>query len=339
MATLSVNNPTLVDIAKRLDPDGSIPDIAMLLSQTNEILEDCVFIEGNLPTGHRVTIQTGLPKVYYRILNQGTPPSKATTAQVDEACSMLEARSEIDVKAAKLNGNRESFRLSEDRMFLESMNQTQAETLFYGNSKVDKTKHTGFAPRYSDKSAGNGANILDAGGTGSDNTSIWLVTWGENTVFCPYPEGSMAGLESKDLGEQTVHKADGTRLQALETVYNWDSGLVVKDWRYVVRIANIDVSDLKTTTGTQAATAATNIINLMEESIDLIPSMDMGKTCFYTNRTVRSGIRKLAREMASNVLSVESGFNQFGRPHKTMSFQEVTLRKCDQILNTEAQVT
>ena len=122
-ATLSTGALTLLDWAKRLDPDGKVPTIVEMLGQTNEILEDMVFREGNLPTGHRTTIRTGLPVVYWRMLNQGVPPSKSTTAQVDEQAGMLEAWSEVDKDLALLNGNVSAFRLSEAKAFLEAMNQ------------------------------------------------------------------------------------------------------------------------------------------------------------------------------------------------------------------------
>ena len=134
MATpLSTNALTLADWAKRQDPDGKVPVVAELLSQSNEILEDAVFMEGNLPTGHRVVIRTGLPTVYWRSINQGVPRSKSTTAQVDESCGMLEAYAAVDRDLAMLNGNTAQFRLSEDTAFLEAMNQTQAGTMFYGH--------------------------------------------------------------------------------------------------------------------------------------------------------------------------------------------------------------
>lgn len=148
MAILNVNQLSLADWAKRLDPDGkSVAPVVEMLSQTNEILEDAVFVEGNLPTGHRLTIRTGLPAVYYRLINQGTPSSKSTTAQVDEACGILEARSHIDVLLANLNGNTAAFRLSEDQAFIEAMNQTMAGAMFYGNPAVDPRQFLGFAPR------------------------------------------------------------------------------------------------------------------------------------------------------------------------------------------------
>ena len=339
MATLSTSNLTLADWAKRSDPDGRVPIVAELLSQSNEILDDCVFKEGNLPTGERVIIRTGLPSVYFRALNQGIPGSKSTTAQVDEACAILEARSEVDKDLAMLNGNTAQFRLSEDTAFLEAMNQTQAETMFYGNPGTDPKKFLGLAPRYGDLSADNAVNILDAGGSGSDNASVYLVVWGDQTVYCPFPKGSKAGLTHEDLGEQTVYNSDGTRLQAFATRYQWKNGLVVKDWRYVVRICNIDISDLTGVTGTQATTAATALVKLMARATYRIPNMSMGRAAFYMNRTVHSGLSIAALDKSQNVLEIQQGLSQFGSAQSYLTFLGVPLRRVDALINAEARVT
>jgi len=338
MATLSSSNLTLADWAKRSDPDGKVPIVAELLSQTNEILDDCVFKEGNLPTGERVIIRTGLPSVYWRALNQGIPNSKSTTAQIDEACGILEARSEVDKDLAMLNGNTAQFRLSEDSAFLEAMNQTQAETMFYGNPGTDPKKFLGLAPRYGDLSADNAVNILDAGGTGSDNSSVYLVVWGDQTVYCPFPKGSKAGLTHEDLGEQTVYNSDATRMQAFATRYQWKNGLVVKDWRYVVRICNIDISDLLGVTGTQANTAATSLTKLMARATYRIPNMAMGRAAFYMNRTVHSGLSIAAMDKTQNVLEIQKGLTQFGQAKSYLSFLGTPLRQVDALLTTEARV-
>ena len=339
MATLSTSNLTLADWAKRSDPDGRVPIVAELLSQSNEILDDCVFKEGNLPTGERVVIRTGLPGVYWRALNQGIPSTKSTTAQIDEACGILEARSEVDKDLAMLNGNTAQFRLSEDTAFLEAMNQTQAETLFYGNPGTDPKKFLGLAPRYGDLSADNAVNIMNAGGSGSDNSSVYLVLWGDNTVYCPFPKGSKAGLTHEDLGEQTVYNSDGTRLQAFATRYQWKNGLVVKDWRYVVRICNIDISDLLAGSGTQASTASTALIKLMARALYRIPNMAMGRAAFYMNRTVHSGLSIAALDKSQSVLAIQEGLSQFGSAQSYLSFLGVPLRRVDALLNTEAAVS
>lgn len=341
MATLAATNLTLADWAKRVDPDGTAPVVAELLSQSNEILDDAVFCEGNLPTGHRVVIRTGLPTVYWRALNQGIPNSKSTTAQVDEACGILEARSEVDKDLAMLNGNTAAFRLSEDSAFIEAMNQTQATTLFYGNPGTDPKQFLGLASRYSAISgAGNAQNIIDAGGdAAATNASVWLVVWGDQTVFCPFPKGSSAGLIHDDLGEQTVYNSDGTRMQALATRYQWKNGLVVKDWRYVVRIANIKVADLLAQATTQTASASTNIIKLMARALYRIPNMSMGRAAFYMNRTVHSGLAIAAMDKSQYVLKIEQGLTQFGTPTTWLSFLGVPLRRVDALLSTETKVT
>ena len=283
--------------------------------------------------------RTGLPGVYWRALNQGIPSTKSTTAQIDEACGILEARSEVDKDLAMLNGNTAQFRLSEDTAFLEAMNQTQAETLFYGNPGTDPKKFLGLAPRYSDLSADNSVNILNAGGSGSDNSSVYLVVWGDNTVYCPFPKGSKAGLTHEDLGEQTVYNSDGTRLQAFATRYQWKNGLVVKDWRYVVRICNVDISDLLGVTGTQANTAATSLVKLMARALYRIPNMAMGRAAFYMNRTVHSGMAISALDKSQSVLNIQDGLSQFGSAQSYLTFLGVPLRKVDALLNTESVVS
>jgi hypothetical protein len=340
MAVLSSTNLTLADWAKRTDPEGRVPVVAELLSQSNEILEDCVFKEGNLPTGERVVIRTGLPAVYWRALNQGIPNSKSQTAQVDEACGILEARSEVDKDLAMLNGNTAQFRLSEDVAFLEAMNQTQATTMFYGNPAIEPKSFLGLAARYSATpgSSGVGQNIIEGGGTSTDNTSVYLVVWGDNTVYCPFPKGSTAGLMHEDLGEQTVYDGNN-RLQAYATRYQWKNGLVVKDWRYVVRIANIDVSDLVGVTGTQLNTAATDLVKLMARAMYRIPNMSMGRAAFYMNRTVHSGLAVKAMDRSQNVLAVNQGLSQFGTPYSWLSFLGVPCRRVDALINAEARLT
>jgi len=346
MAINSNGNLTLMDWAKRIDPDGRVPVVAELLSQSNEILTDCVFKEGNLPTGDRVVIRTGLPTVYWRALNAGIPSSKSTTAQVDEACSILEARSEVDKDLAMLNGNTAAFRLSEDTAFLEAMNQRMATTMFYGNPATDVKEFPGLATRYSSAQTGgsaplNATNVINAGGS-TALTSVYLVVWGDQTVYCPFPKGSKAGLMMEDLGEQTVYtnaSSVSERMQALVTRYQWKNGLVVKDWRYVVRIGNIASADMASASGTQLDSASTELIKLMSKALYKVPNLSMGRACFYMNRTVHSGLAIQALKRTQNVLNVEQGLTQFGHASSYLSFLGVPCRRVDAITNAETALT
>jgi len=338
MATIGNTVLTLVDWAKRNDPDGKTPRIVEILNQTNSALEDMPFKEGNLPTGEQTTIRTGLPQAFYRQMNMGTPKSKSTTVQVTENAAMLEARSEVDVKVAKMNGNLNTFRLSESVAFIEGMAQTQATTLIYGTAS-NPEEYVGFMPRYSDTTAANGENILLAGGAGSDNTSILLVGWGMDKIFGVYPKGSKAGLSHQDLGEIDAFDSNNDRFRAFADLYQWDNGLVVKDWRYAVRIANIDVSDLIGQENTQAESASTAIIKLMARAQDRLPNISSVKDVFYVNRTVASHLRLAALDKSSAAVTIEPAINQFGDTIHQLMFLGTPVRIMDTIINTEALVS
>lgn len=339
MATLANGQLTLLDMSKRMSPDGKVDPIAELLSQQNEILEDIVYKEANQPTSHVVAIRTGLPAVYWRAYNAGVPSSKSTTAQITEPCAMLEARSHIDAKLLNLNGNSAAFRLSEESPFIEAMSQEMVGKIFNGNVGADPKTFSGLATRYSSTSAGNGQNVILAGGSGADNASMYLVVWGEQTVFCPFPKGSKAGLQNRDLGEESVQDASGNWYQAARSLFQWDAGLVVKDWRYVVRIANIDISDWVGVTGTQATTASTNLIKLMMKAIARIPNFSMGRAAFYSNRSVCEGLMIQALEKSSSALGIKEAINQFGGRINQLSFQGIPVRTVDQLGIAETLVS
>lgn len=330
MATLSANNPTLIDVASRLDPNLNVDKIVELLAATNPILNDMTFMEGNLPTGHKTTVRTGLPGVTWRKLYGGVQPSKSTTAQVTDSCGMLEAYAEVDKALADLNGNAAAFRLSEDKAFVEAMSQEMAQTLFYGNESTEPEAFTGFAPRFNSLTAQNGDNIVNASGSGSDNTSIWLVVWGPNTCHGIYPKGSTGGVQMRDLGEVTVENVDGAsgRAQMYRSHYRWDCGLTVRDWRYIVRIANIDVSDLNTVANTK------NLINWMIQAAERIPSFGAGRAAFYCNRNIREKLRLGILEKVSSNLTFESVAGK-----RVMMFDEIPVVRTDALLNTESVVS
>lgn len=337
MATLGQNGKvTLLDIAQSMDPQGKVADVAELLTQTNEILLDMPWFEGNLPTGHQGTIRTGLPTAVWRQFYQGVPPSKSQRAKITDACAMLETRSEVDVDEANLNGNASAFRLSEATAFVEGLNQTMADSLIYGNATVNPERFNGLAPRYSAISgATNGQNIIDAGGTGSDNTSIWLVVWGKQTAFGIYPKGSQAGLTHKDLGEYDAFDANQNRFRAYGDLWQWKCGVHVKDWRYIVRIANIDVSNLV------AESSAADLVKLMVRAFARIPLPGMGNAVFYANRTVKEMLSIQALNKSQNALSITEALRQFGGVNVAMQelrFMGVPIRTVDRIVTTEARV-
>ena len=328
MAALDATKQTLLDIAKRTDPSGKTAEIVEILNETNN-LDAMPYKECNQKTTELITQRTGLPTTYYRMINQGTPSSKSTTAQITEGSAMLSSRSNVDVRLARLNSDVNAYRRSEAIPHLQAMGETHATTLFYG-AAADTEQFVGFSNRYNDTSANNGQNIIDVGGTGSDNSSIWLIGWGFNTVYGVYPEGSMAGLRHTDLGEDDVDDADSNPYRAYKDMFEFDAGLALKDWRYCVRAANIDISTLiADDTG-----ATTGLINTMVKMIHRIPTRSGINLQFYCNRTIAEmlDVQSLNKSNVDLKVGGEEG-------KEKLMLRGISINTVDALTEAEAQVT
>lgn len=339
MSTLSANNPTLLDLATRSDPMGKITTIVEILNETNEILEDMTWMEGNLPTGHLSTVRSGLPTPTWRKLYGGVQPNKSTTVQVTDTCGMLEAFAEIDAALADLNGNTNEFRLSESKAFLEGMNQEMADTLFYGNEGTEPEAFTGLAPRFNSASAENADNIiLDSNGT-RDN-SMWLVVWGPNTLHGIVPKGSQAGLQRTDYGRVVLEDAsDGSntgRMVAYREHFRWDAGLTVRDWRYVVRI-QFDFSAISTVFASGTFSSSPNLPDLMYQAMRLVPNLNAGRPVFYASRDVATKIAQQKAAMGNaNYVGPDDvrGSRRWAESHAS-----IPIRRCDALAATEDPIS
>ena len=339
MALIGAQVLTLADLSKRLGADGAVETaIIETLNQANEALDDMMFKEANDGTSHKTTVRTGLPAVAWRLLNYGVPKSKSTTASVRDTTGMLEAYSECDKSLADLSGNVAAFRMTESEAFLESISQEAARTLFYGNTEVNPERFLGLAPRFSKLSNNkdeSGYNIIDAGGTGATNTSVWLIVWGDRSVHGIYPKGSRAGLQRNDKGQVTLQDANGNNYEGYRDHFKWDLGLTMRDWRFAVRIANIDVALART--DMNYLKSLLNYIIDAEERIYRIPGTatdaGMPRAAWYGNRTVRALIRRAQQEKIANNITTETIYGK-----SVTAINGVPLRLSDAILNTEARV-
>lgn len=342
MSTLSTSRPTLLDVMRSLDPNGRIAKVAKVLQQYNKMLDDIPWVEGNLATGNQTTVQTSKAAPSLRALNAGVVPTKSTVGQINDACSILENRNMIDVNVAGLNGNSEAFRMQQDSMMIEGFSDSLAEHLIYGNSADDVNEFNGFATRYFSLGSTytTSSQMIDAGGTGSDNTSIWLVGWGEGKVNGIYPKGTMAGLQYEDRGIQDIltNTSTGAYMRAYMSWMQWMCGLAVHDYRYVVRICNIDVSALNTASDSSDTSA--NIMKYMSKALDLLPDDGNSRPAFYMSRNTKSMLRVKMMDKTNLHLSVQDLVAPQGitrRPELT--FQGIPCRRMDSILETEATIT
>lgn len=238
---------TLADRVKMKDPDDGTAKIVEALSKRDNILKEAPAREGNLDTGHRLTIRSGLPAVGFRNYNEGTDASKSETIQVDEATAEIVGISKLDKSLAELGGDERAARMAEDSAFMQSIANLFHTTFFYGNSTTDPKKFHGMTPRFNDLSAANGDNIINDASTSadSDQHSMWFITWSDDPtrgVELIYPKGKNGGLVMTDLGLDLVDDGTGKDFLAWRTHFKLEIGVCVKDWRDVSRIVNIDES-------------------------------------------------------------------------------------------------
>jgi hypothetical protein len=344
---------SLMDAAARMEPDGEVATIAELLSQANEFFQDMTWAESNLDTGHKSTVRTGLPQGTWRTAYAGVAYARSTTAQVIDGLGFLAAYSQIDKRVADLGGKTAQIRMTEDSAFLEGMSQQMATAYFYGNAGTTPSQFNGFSVRYNTLTAAtaqNAQNVLNGGGTGSSNASLWLVGWGDMTNFGIYPKGTKAGLVFEDRGDIVPgYDSSANPFPAYTSYFEWNAGLVTKDWRYACRLANID-----TTTNASGGLFGTGPVDLflnMSKMVVRFPTLTKRASgitetdapdepapginpAFYCNRTVREAL-DIQAIRDRNVLLKPTEYA--GQP--VVEFRGVPIRVVDALLSTEATLT
>ena len=331
MATLGNTFVDLIDIYKQQDGRGEFVSIIEMLMEMNPILDDALAVECNKGTTHLHTVRSGLPDVTWGKLYKGIPNSKGRTAQVEDTTGFVEGLSSVDKRLLDLSTNEGAVRLSEAQAYLEAMNNEVGSKIFYGNSASDPEEFMGLSPRFNSLAAPNGNQIIDAGGTGDDNTSIWLVTWGDNQTNLLYPKGTQAGIQRDDKGEQRVTDGSGNAYYVMEEMFTWHIGLAVKDWRYVSRVANIDVSLM--------AAGSVKLYDFLRKAYYQLQNRRVagGKICMYCNRDVMEALDALATNAGATDSFVRLKTVEI-EGKEIMTYRGIPIRETDALLNTEARV-
>lgn len=331
MATIGQNYLTIKDMYAQMEGDGKVTAaIIDLFMSSNAILEDAIAVECNQGTSHKTTVRNGLPQPQFRQFYQGVECQKGDYTPVTDSTSMLDDYSEVDKKLADINGNTAQFRLNEAEAHIQGMNKTAKTNIFYGSKNKNASAFDGLATRYnklSTKEGELGYQVINAGGTGNNNTSIFFVTWGDRHTHLIYPKGSKAGLQREDKGQVTVQDAEGRNYEAYRDHFSWDLGLCIRNYRSSARIANIDVTKL-------SGEDAPNLIDLMIDAYYRIEEHAVnGKTVIYANNTIRTWLHKQAIAKRNVNLTID---NVAGKP--IVNFLGLPIKLCSEILNTEQKV-
>lgn len=341
MATIGSSFINLIDVYKGAGgPDAEIGAVAEVLAQANPLLLDANMIECNMGTFHRHSIRTGLPSVAWGMLYQGIPQSKSTKQQVDDTTGFVEGMSSVDTRLLEIASNPAAIRLDEAKSYLEAMAQEVQRGFFYHDTETTPERFKGLAVRYGKLGGGGAGNqIVDAGSTGADNTSIWFVTYGDAYTSLLHPKGTKAGIQREDKGEQRILDANGNPYYVKEELFRQHVGVAVRDWRFNARIANIDVSDV--------AAGTVDLYKWMRKAYYKLQgrrmtktAMDvpaMGRTVIYMNRDMLEALDALATNKGSSDNFVRLTRMEV-QGEEVTAYRGIPIRETDALINAEARV-
>lgn len=311
----------LVEVVKRHDPNGNLATIAEVLTQTNSIIQDAVWKEGNDIFSNKIVRRSSLPTGSWRKLNRGVSLESSDTVELVDVIGILEARSETDVEIINAFSNPQQARMDEASAFLEGLSQEMAATMLYGNAYTAPEEFTGLATRMDALAAT--SNVIGGGGS-TTLTSIYVVTWGVNTVFMAYPRNTSGGLQHEDLGIVDALDASSNKFRAYADRFVWRAGMVVKDERAIARYANLEPTGTTTTFDE-------------DELIRLLNRMVTGPgTKIYAGVEMMTQMQIRLKDKTNVYFTREQGLDGGG---PVLSFAGFPVRKCQQILDSETAIS
>lgn len=339
MAVLGNTYLQLIDMMKQAD--NPLGEIVEALHKLSPFMKDANVLTCNMGTKHKSIIRTGLPSVSWGALYQGIAQSKSTTTEVEDTTGFVEGLSSVDERLLNLYGdNAAKVRMSEATAFLEAIAQEFESSIWYSNVNVNGKKFHGLAPRYNTLA---NPNVVNGAGAGSDNTSIWMVTHGDQQTSVIVPQNITAGIQREDMGRQRVLDGSGNPFYVKEEKFTQHGGITVKDWRFSGRVANIDVSDVI------AGSVAINPLmrklyyklnGRRNYGMDNNGMVSQGRTVIYMNRTI---LEALDAEGTNGRGGSTDNFVRLTpreiQGEEVMTWRGIPIRDTDHILNTEAAIS
>ena len=346
MATLTPVLMTYSEWGLRHDTTGKISTMVDLLSQKNGIVEDMMTVECQSGNAFEYTQVVKLPTPTRRSYNQGIPATQGGVVKQVSTCIEYADWSKIDASLAELGGDVSGLRMQEDMLHMEGLSQLVANDLFYGNKATDPTQFTGLANIYYTVNPATSliaGNVIDCGGTGSTNTSMWLVTWGPRHIHALFPKGTQAGMKHIDMGINFAVDAAGNEYRVYRSYIEWKLGLAIHDWRFAVRAANIDVTLLN---GGSAANLINTLVRMtqrvpiqpvgvgpVQNATDESTKLVMGRSAIYVNRTIATYLDLQAMNKTNVLLKMEEWDGE-----AVTTFRGIPIRIVDALVNTESRV-
>lgn len=327
---------TLMDVVNdytSLDGSASFIYAAKVLAKTKPIFRDMPMVASNQIMSNIGSRESYLPTPGTRRFNEGVALTASHNTPFNDPIAMVEDYSEVDWALWKIQNDPNAWRQQKDAAKIEAMGQKAEDLVIYGNIGTDPGAFNGLATRFnSSTTRPNGSttypyNVVLAGGSGGDTTSILVVQWGVGKVYGIYPKNLPAGLQVEDLGKHTKNtntEAAPKYLEVLRSRFALYFGVAVEDERCIQRLANIEVS------------GSSNIFD-EDQLIALIGNLPDGGaapgTVIYVTRSIMTQLNIAAKDRMNVNYTPD---NVWGG--NIMSFRGIPVRMAEGISEAETAV-
>ena len=287
-----------------------------------------------------------LPVASTRLWNQGIQPTSAKNVPLNDPIMLYEDYSEVDKDLWEIQNHPNAWRADQDMNHLQGLFQLMESTLYYGSLATNAGQFNGLATRFNNlESYPNGdqswvPNVWNGGNAVTNgNTSLWLIEFGDDTVYGIYPPNTPAGMSMRDLGEVTKETSASTGAgpslnylyQVLRTMLRWYMGIQISDERAVQRIANINPTALSSNDFDE---------NILIQAKNWLPRAGEGSgTVIFVNRALKTqiDIRAVSQKLNAYTYFNANETDVFGR--SVTKFQNIPIYVAEKILSTEAVVS
>lgn len=300
MATLNTDFIGFGEFVKR-QSEGPARKILEVAQDRNAMISTMLVGMGNEVDGHTTVQRTDYIEGNFTSINEPVLSESSHTEEIRDSAGTLEVFSVIAKRIVERSANPAQTRFQEDTAAMIGMSQKMENEFFNGNKLINQKGFTGLAARYPDLLTANNRpseQVIDAAGSGSDNTSMWLVSWDQLGTSMFFGKNYVGGLKVHDFGK-TNWTVGGGEIMAYVNHFEWNMGLSIRDYRSVARIANIDVSDL--------AAGTVTLVPLMIKAWYKIPSaLQTQRKAWYCATEVLEALTIEAQAQTNTYLTIQN---------------------------------
>lgn len=246
MAGNTLNVWSWSEIMARYNKAGDqLLDEVNLLVERHPILQDAPVRESNLVNGEEFTMTTSLPQPSLHARGEGRAATKGQVQHGSDGVAWFTNQMRINKENLEAQPSAVQFLRNEEMKYLEGMNQSLIEMLFYGSTADEPKEFDGLDVRFDTLAA---YSVISNGGSAASNmTDIWLIQWDPYDCCMIYPKGERGGIyrtphpDTCLNTEEDTGSSDAVTKVAWFTMVDWDwkGGLCVKDPRRIKRMCNI----------------------------------------------------------------------------------------------------